>query len=87
MRFLKLELKLKSYLLLSYKGACTNRIESLWNSSKHRFKEIRGCKRSYIQSFLDEFVWRFNNGVHNDRVAAYNLILKTIAKFYKPGTQ
>ncbi|CAF0725430.1 unnamed protein product [Brachionus calyciflorus] len=39
-------------------GACTNRIESLWNSSKHRFKDMRVTKRSEIQSYLDEFIWR-----------------------------
>ncbi|RNA28025.1 ISXO2-like domain-containing [Brachionus plicatilis] len=35
-------------------GACTNRIERLWNSSKHRFKDMRGTKRSEKQSYLDE---------------------------------
>ncbi|RNA00725.1 ISXO2-like domain-containing [Brachionus plicatilis] len=33
-------------------GACTNRIESLWNSSKYRFKDMRSSKRSEIQSYL-----------------------------------
>ncbi|CAF1088466.1 unnamed protein product [Brachionus calyciflorus] len=68
-------------------GACTNRIESLWNSSKYRFKDMKGCKRAYIQSYLDEFIWRFNNNLSTDRVGCYNLILKVIVKFYKPGTK
>lgn len=46
---------------------------------------MRGCKRSLIQTFLDEFVWRFNNDVTTDRILCYNLILETLAKFYQPG--
>ncbi|RNA00670.1 ISXO2-like domain-containing [Brachionus plicatilis] len=63
-------------------SACTNRIESLWNSSKHRFKEMRGA---HIQSHLDEFIWRYNNGVHDDRVKCYGLLIQIIAKYYEPG--
>ncbi|CAF0708516.1 unnamed protein product [Brachionus calyciflorus] len=47
---------------------------------------MRGCKRSLLQSYLDELIRRFNNQVHSDRVACYNLILVSLAKFYKPGT-
>ena len=46
---------------------------------------MRGCQRSLIQTFLDEFVWRFNNDVTTDRILCYKLILETLAKFYKPG--
>ena len=67
-------------------GTCINRIGSLWNASKHRFKEMRGCKRAFIQSYLDEFMRRLNNQVHSDKIACYNLILVSLAKFYKPGT-
>ncbi|CAF0979658.1 unnamed protein product [Brachionus calyciflorus] len=67
-------------------GACTNRIESLWNVSKHRFKDMRGAKRSDIQSHLDEFTWRFNNKLNNDRLACFNFILTVISKFYRPGS-
>lgn len=68
-------------------GTCTNRIESLWNASKHKFKDMRGCNRTYIQSYLDEFVWRFNNGVNGSRTKAYELILEVVAYFYKPGNK
>jgi hypothetical protein len=68
-------------------GACKNRIESLWRSCKQKFKEIHGCKRVYVQNYIDEYVWRFNNGVTTDRKACYELILKTIALFFKPGTE
>ncbi|RNA25960.1 ISXO2-like domain-containing, partial [Brachionus plicatilis] len=66
-------------------GACTNRIESLWRACKQKFKEMNGCKRVYIQSYIDEFIWRFNNNVTTDRIACYNLILREISKFYRPG--
>jgi transposase-like protein len=67
-------------------GTCTNRIESIWNACKTKFKEMRGCGRFMIQSYIDEYIWRFNNKVTTDRKAAYFLILSEIAKFYKPGT-
>ncbi|CAF0950111.1 unnamed protein product [Brachionus calyciflorus] len=68
-------------------GACTNKIESLWNACKHKFKEMHGCKRLYIQSYIDEYLWRYNNNVCNDRKSSYDLILKYIAKYYQPGTE
>ncbi|CAF1104610.1 unnamed protein product [Brachionus calyciflorus] len=34
----------------------TNRIESLCRACKHKFKEIYGCKRNMIQSYIDEFI-------------------------------
>ncbi|CAF1131279.1 unnamed protein product, partial [Brachionus calyciflorus] len=40
-----------------------------------------------IQSYLDEFMWRFNNSVHNNRIESYVLILKVISKFYAPETE
>lgn len=39
-----------------------------------------------IQTFLDEFVWRFNNDVTTDRVKCYDLILETLVNFYEPGS-
>ncbi|CAF1143582.1 unnamed protein product, partial [Brachionus calyciflorus] len=67
-------------------GCCTNRIESLWNSCKQKFKEMKGCKRVYIQSYINEYLWQFMNKLTNDRVLCYNSILKEIGLFYKPGT-
>ena len=57
----------------------------MWRACKHKFKEICGCKRSMVQSYVDEFVWRYNNNVNNNRKEAYNLIMKEIAKYYAPG--
>lgn len=68
-------------------GTCTNLIECLWNVSKQKFKEIKGCKRAYVQSYIDEFIWRYNNCVNNDRVLCYSLLLKELARFYSPGDE
>ncbi|RNA21956.1 hypothetical protein BpHYR1_003912 [Brachionus plicatilis] len=46
--------------------------------------EMRGCKRAHIQSHFDEFIWRYNNGVHDDRVKCYGLLIQIIAKYYEP---
>lgn len=48
---------------------------------------MKGCKRVYIQSYIDEYLWQFNNKLTNDRVLCYNSILKEIGLFYKPGTK
>ncbi|CAF0771784.1 unnamed protein product [Brachionus calyciflorus] len=63
-------------------GACTNKIESLWRSCKAKFKEMNGCTRSMIQSYIDEYVWRYNNNCTTNREKSYELILHEIAKNY-----
>ncbi|CAF1158524.1 unnamed protein product, partial [Brachionus calyciflorus] len=47
---------------------CTNKIESLWNIVKVRFRDMRGCNKMYIQTYLDEFMWRWNNGLSRSEV-------------------
>jgi hypothetical protein len=59
----------------------TNKIESLWNVGKIKFKDMRGCNRLYIQSYLDEFMWRHNNKV--SRHDAFNKILEDLVVVYK----
>ncbi|CAF1052115.1 unnamed protein product [Brachionus calyciflorus] len=44
---------------------------------------MHGCKRSKIQNYIDEFIWRYNNNC--DRKECFNLILKDIARFFSPG--
>ncbi|CAF0765448.1 unnamed protein product [Brachionus calyciflorus] len=66
-------------------GTCTNKIESLWNSCKYKFKEMRGCIRDMVQSHIDEFIWRYNNKVNVDRKKAYDRILEEISIYYRPG--
>ena len=63
---------------------CTNTIESLWNACKQKFKEMRGCTRAYIQSHIDEFMWRHNNRV--TREEAFDKLLTSIASVYPIST-
>ena len=42
-------------------GACTNRIESIWNVAKSKNKKRYGTHRSMVDSYLCEFVWRQQN--------------------------
>ena len=58
----------------------TNKIESLWNVGKIKFKDMRGCNRLYIQSYLDEFMWRHNNKV--SRHDAFKKILEDLVVVY-----
>ena len=61
-------------------GAHTNKIEGLWCQFKKKFKEMNGCSRVYLQSYLHEFMWRQWNEV--DRIEAYEEILKEIGQLY-----
>ncbi|RNA41814.1 hypothetical protein BpHYR1_039006 [Brachionus plicatilis] len=46
---------------------------------------MNGCTRSMIQSYIDEYVWRYNNNCTTNREKSYELILHEIAKNYNPG--
>ncbi len=61
-------------------GAHTNKIEGLWSQAKRKFKEMNGCSRAHLQSYLDEFVWRTNNGF--SRPDAFDEILNEIGRIY-----
>ncbi|KAG0442316.1 hypothetical protein DMUE_0364 [Dictyocoela muelleri] len=43
------------------KGFHTNNIENLWSQLKYEEKKKLGIKKSYINRFLNEFVWRYYN--------------------------
>ena len=43
-------------------GTHTNHIESYWNRIKTKLKRMRGCHRSQLASYLDEFMWRERYG-------------------------
>lgn len=43
-------------------GVHTNHIESYWNRVKIKLKRMRGCHRSQLASYLDEFMWRERYG-------------------------
>jgi hypothetical protein len=49
-------------------GVHTNHIESYWNRAKVKLKRMRGCHRSQLPSYLDEFMWRERYGQKNDEV-------------------
>ena len=50
-------------------GINTQAIESYWNTKKTHIKAMRGCHRTFLQSYLDEYMWRDR---YNDN-AFYNL--------------
>ena len=62
--------------------ACTNTIESLWNTAKIKFKEMRGCNRLYIQSYLDEFMWRHNYKI-NRKQAIEQILIDSVIVYKK----
>jgi hypothetical protein len=59
----------------------TNKIESLWNNEKIKFKDMRGCNRFYNQSYLDEFMWQHNNKIKREET--FEKILEAFAFVHK----
>ena len=43
-------------------GVHTNNIESYWNRVKIKLKLMRGCHKTQLPSYLDEFMWRERYG-------------------------
>jgi len=39
-------------------GVHTNHIESLWRDAKRKLKSMIGTMRSFLPSYLDEWLWR-----------------------------
>ncbi|RNA31115.1 hypothetical protein BpHYR1_026083 [Brachionus plicatilis] len=37
-------------------STCTNKIESLWRSCKKKFKEMNGCNRIMLKSYIDDIL-------------------------------
>ena len=46
-------------------GAQIQNVESAWNRMKIRLKSAKGCRREYLQAFLNEHMW-FNWKAGND---------------------
>lgn len=42
-------------------GVHTQAIESYWGRHKSRIKSMQGCKRDFLHSYLQEFMWRERN--------------------------
>ena len=62
----------------------SNAIESSWRYGKQKFKDMHGVDRRYIQSYLDEYMWRQNNNL--TRIEAYTAILKAIGHYYSASS-
>ncbi|CAF1090455.1 unnamed protein product, partial [Brachionus calyciflorus] len=60
-------------------GVHTNGIESILCSAKSLFKKMRGVSRPYLQPYLDEYTWRYNQNLL--RTGAFGAILRLISKF------
>lgn len=58
----------------------TNSIESRWNVAKVYIKEMKGVPRSYLKSYICEFVFRRN--FNTTRTDASETIIEKIAKQY-----
>ncbi len=43
-----------------YVSIHTNGIESVWNTTKIHIKVMRGVSRKYLNSYLNEVIWRRN---------------------------
>ena len=61
-------------------GAHTNKMEGNWLQARKKFKDINGCCRINIKSYLDEFIWRHNKTV--DRLDSFDEILREIGQYY-----
>ena len=61
-------------------GVHTNHIESYWNRAKIKLKRMRGCHRSQLPSYLDEFMWRERYG--RSSCDAVDNIYRDIALWY-----
>ena len=42
-------------------GVHTQNIESYWNKQKNKIKRMNGCRRSSLDSYLDQFMWLERN--------------------------
>jgi hypothetical protein len=61
----------------------TNSVESMWCLAKVHSKMMRGVKKAYLQSYLDEYSFRRIN--YLTKVGAFEAILTSIADQYLVG--
>ena len=45
-------------------GVHTQNIESYWNKHKSQIKKMHGCRREFLPSYIQEFMWRDRFGVN-----------------------
>ena len=48
----------------------------MWTQCKRKLKDMNGCNRVHLNSYIDEFMWRVNNTT--SRIDAYENILRVI---------
>ena len=65
-------------------GTHTQSIESYWNRMKLKLKSMLGCKRSVLDSYLDEFMWLEVNGKEGGEKTMDN-ILTHMADWFPPN--
>ena len=58
----------------------TQNIESYWNRTKIKFKNMRGVSEDQLPSYLDEFMWREQYGI--TKIDAFQNILAHIKQQY-----
>jgi hypothetical protein len=57
----------------------------MWSQFKKKFKEMNGCDRVHLQSYIYEFMWRqcYTGG----RIDSYDQILKELGTYYPPDSK
>ena len=61
-------------------GVHTNTVESYWNRCKTKIKRMKGVHKTFLPSYLNEFMWQERWGRSTD--AAFNNIISDIATQY-----
>ena len=61
-------------------GTHTQNIESYWNRTKKKLKQMNGCHNHQLPSYLDEFMWRERHTC--DSFIGFYKILQHIAEQY-----
>ena len=61
-------------------GACTNHIECMWKELKMKFKGMHGTSGVRLNSYIWEFMWRWNYARH--RPSVFQAILECIREQY-----
>ena len=65
-------------------GVHTQSIESYWNRMKIKLKSMLGCKRSVLDSYLDEFMWLELYGKEGG-IKTMDNILTHMADWFNPN--
>jgi len=59
-------------------GVHTNNIEARWSACKSGFKRRDGIARHLLPSYIDEYMWRCNNGQPH----AFTAVLEAVRRQY-----